>query len=93
MVWSEAGETFTITGRDMKHAGFSLVFALHNNTPRDITIPTDATIMKRLKKGKTLTEYSGVKLNQSVFSHRIKARSCPSGLIPDATTKIWQPAP
>jgi hypothetical protein len=49
--------------------------------------------MKRLKKGKTLTEYSGVKLNQSVFSHRIKARSCPSGLIPDATTKIWQPAP
>lgn len=65
--WSEAGETFEITGSDMKHAGFSLVFALQNNTGKDITIPTDVTIMKRLTKGKTLTEYPGIKLGQSFF--------------------------
>jgi hypothetical protein len=67
VVWSEAGESFHVAGRDMKHAEFSLVFALQNNTARDITIPTDAAVMKCLKKGKTLTEYSGVKLGQPFF--------------------------
>ena len=91
VVWSEAGETVQITGRDMKHAGFSLVFALQNNTTRDITIPTDAAIMKRLKKGRTLTEYSGVKLGQSFFVPAHQSAQLSIWLDRGCAMKIWRP--
>jgi hypothetical protein len=67
VVWSEAGETLQIAGQDVKHSGYNLVFGLQNNIGRDITIPTDVAIMKRLTKGKTLTEYPGVKLGEAFF--------------------------
>jgi hypothetical protein len=67
VVWSEAGETFTFTRDDVKHAGFLLTFGLQNDTNKDITVPTDVAIMKRLIRGHTLTEYAGVKLNQPFF--------------------------
>jgi hypothetical protein len=67
VVWSEAHETFQFEGRDIKHAGFTLDFGLQNNTGKDLTIAADTLIMKRLTKGRTLTEYSGAKLSNPWF--------------------------
>lgn len=69
VVWSEAHETFDLNEkiRDFKHAGFSLDFALQNNTKRDITIPADATIMKHLLRGGTLAEETAAKPYRSYF--------------------------
>jgi len=62
VVWSEANETFDLDEKanEMKHAGFSLKYALQNNTGHDITISTDAVVMKRLAKASTLEDFSTV---------------------------------
>lgn len=69
IVWSEAYETFDLDPktRQLKHADFWLNFALQNNTARDITIPEDATIMKRLLKGGALADATAAKLHRSCF--------------------------
>jgi hypothetical protein len=60
VVWSEAHETGSIKNGEVRHEGFSLEYALQNNTGRDITIPESATIMNRLTNGGVLVAYSSV---------------------------------
>jgi hypothetical protein len=70
VVWSDATETFDLdsTGKDFKHHGFTLYYSLQNNTGNDATIPADAMVMKRLSRGHTLTDFSGVlKLRKAYF--------------------------
>jgi hypothetical protein len=57
VVWSEAHETLSLTNGEFTHAGFSLYYALQNNTGHDITIPVNAKIMKRLTNGGVLADY------------------------------------
>jgi hypothetical protein len=59
-IWSEAQETLDLKDDEFRHAGFSLYYALGNNTGQDITIPVNAKIMKRLTNGGVLTDYSMV---------------------------------
>jgi hypothetical protein len=51
----------------LKHSGFSLDFALQNNTARDIMIREDATIMKHLLRGGTLADAMAAKPYRSYF--------------------------
>ncbi len=68
VVWSEAHESMTLENDYLKHDGFSLQYALQNNTDHDITIPQGVTIMQQLTKGGVLVEYSNVaKLHASTF--------------------------
>jgi hypothetical protein len=60
VVWSEAHETVSIKNGEFEHAGFSVEYALQNNTGRDIIIPESATIMERLTNGGVLVAYSNV---------------------------------
>ena len=59
-IWSEAHETLDLKDDELRHAGFSLDYALQNNTGQDSTIPVNAKIMKRLTNGGVLTDYSNV---------------------------------
>jgi hypothetical protein len=61
-----ATEFFTLEGNDFQHAGFSLAFALQNETNRDITIPTGSKIMRRAERG-VLREQSTAKIDQAAF--------------------------
>ncbi|HXX24448.1 MAG TPA: hypothetical protein VEO19_14980 [Terriglobia bacterium] len=69
VVWSKAEETYQVNEktREFHLAGFSLEFALQNNTPWDIEIPADAAIMKHLLKGGTLAEEAGARLEHPYF--------------------------
>jgi hypothetical protein len=68
VVWSEAHNTASINNGEFRHAGFSLEYALQNNTGRDITIPETASIMNQLANGGVLVAYSDVaKLNAATF--------------------------
>jgi hypothetical protein len=69
VVWSEASEKFTLTPgeKDFKHEGFALYYSLQNNTGNDITIPANATVMKRLSREHTLTDSSALKLDKAYF--------------------------
>src|SRR5207342_1045733 len=49
---------------DLRHAGFSLKFALQNETNTDITIPTDAKVMRRIEGG-VLREQSSASIEQA----------------------------
>jgi hypothetical protein len=68
VVWSEAHETFKLENGNFEHGGFSLDYALQNNTDHDITIPESATIMRQLTKGGVLEPISYVaKLRAATF--------------------------
>jgi hypothetical protein len=68
VVWSEAYEYMKLENDDFKHDGFSLQYALQNNTDHDITIPESVTIMQQLTKGGVLVAYSKVaKLRAATF--------------------------
>ena len=62
VVWGKANTIYDFgdNGRDFHQAGYSLDFALQNNTNRDVTLPETATIMRRLTDGGVLDDYSTV---------------------------------
>jgi hypothetical protein len=67
-IWSEAHEYVMQKDGEFRHGGFSLNYALQNNTGQDITIPVNAKIMQRLTNGGVLTAYSHVaKLDAATF--------------------------
>ena len=54
--------------KTFKQSGFDFEFAIQNNTGRDITIPAEVSIMKRIADGGVLADYSLVaKLRNPVF--------------------------
>jgi hypothetical protein len=59
-IWSKAREGVVPKEGEFQHVGFVLDYALQNNTGHDITIPVNAKIMNRLKKGGVLTDYLNV---------------------------------
>jgi hypothetical protein len=68
VVWSNAHETAKLENNEFRHGGFSLQYALQNNTDHDITIPQSVTIMRQLTKGGVLADYSHVaKLHAPTF--------------------------
>jgi hypothetical protein len=58
VVWSKANEFMDVKNGELIYAGFTLDYALQNNTGHDITIPENVTIMKRLTNGGVLKAYS-----------------------------------
>src|SRR5206468_8385135 len=63
VAWSEAGEISEVRDGDLKHKGFVLDYGLQNNTAKDMAVPKDTVIMKRLSRGHTLTNYLGATLD------------------------------
>jgi hypothetical protein len=63
IVSGKATTTYAVTADapagELRFAGYSLGFTVQNNTNRDITIPADATIMRRLYDGGALVDFSG----------------------------------
>jgi hypothetical protein len=52
---------------DLKQAGFVLHYGLQNNTAKDMAVPKDTVIMKRLSRGHTLTNYLQATLDGPSF--------------------------
>src|SRR5262245_26548921 len=68
VVSSEAVAVGTIENGEAKPDGFSLQYALQNNTDHDITIPESVTMMQQRTKGGVLVAYSDVaKLRTATF--------------------------
>jgi hypothetical protein len=67
VVWSEADNVAAIKNHEFTHVGFSLHYALQNSTDQDMTIPENATIMKRLTNGGVLVTDSSVKPSAPTF--------------------------
>jgi hypothetical protein len=63
VVWGKAETTYgfsSTNSKDFRQAGYSLDFAIQNNTNRDVTLSETATIMRRLTDGGVLEDYSMV---------------------------------
>jgi hypothetical protein len=69
VVWSKAETVYDFGGvKEFRQTGYSLDFAIQNNTSHDVTLPETASIMRRLIDGGVIQDYSGAaKLYRAAF--------------------------
>jgi hypothetical protein len=58
VISGRADTNYGLKDNEFIQEGYSLIFALQNNTNRDITIPASVTMMQHLSDGGVLSDYS-----------------------------------
>jgi hypothetical protein len=84
VVWGKAETVYDFTStnrKDFRQTGYSLDFAIQNNTNRDVTLSESATIMRRLTEGDVLEDYS-------MIAKPYKAAFIPAGQRAELSIKL-----